>query len=72
MTTHVGAILARLAYEMGALIVIHWIEVLPAVGGHTERGFLFRGDDVSLERWPDWKHHERISFGMRKRYTAMG
>lgn len=62
VTTHLGAFLARLAFETDALIVVHWIEVVPAAGGHTERGFIYRGEDVSLERWPDWTHHEPVFF----------
>lgn len=58
LTTHLGAILARLAFETDALVALHWIEVVAVSTGHTERGFIYRGDDSVLERWPAWKHHE--------------
>jgi hypothetical protein len=58
VTTHLGAILARLAFETDALVVVHWVEVVAGSTGHTERGFIYRGDDSILERWPEWKHHE--------------
>jgi hypothetical protein len=58
VTAQLGAILARLAFETDALIAVHWIEVVAVSSGHTERGFVYRGDDSILDRWPTWKHHE--------------
>jgi len=62
VSVHAGAILARLTFENDAPVVIHWIEVVALSTGHTERGFLYRGEDVKLERWPDWTHHETDFF----------
>lgn len=62
VTVHTGAVLARLTFETDAPIVLHWIEVVALSTGHTERGFLYRGEDAKLERWPNWKHHETDFF----------
>lgn len=62
VTTHLGAILARLAFENDSLVEIHWIEVVALATGKAERGFVQRGDDVVLDKWPSWQHHEPAFF----------
>ncbi|HAF08475.1 MAG TPA: hypothetical protein DCK98_00115 [Chloroflexi bacterium] len=62
VTTHLGAILARLAFETDAPVAMHWIEVIALKTGQGETGLLYRGKDVALANWPDWKHHAQAFF----------
>lgn len=62
VTTHLGAILARLTFETDAPIAVHVVEVTAIDTKQTETGLLYRGADVELTKWPDWAHHAPAFF----------
>jgi hypothetical protein len=68
VTSHLGAILARLAFENDSLVEFQSIETVDVATGKAERGFTQRGEDVVLEAWPAWAHHESAFF--RNAYAA--
>ena len=50
----VGLAVSRLAFEYGALIAQHWIEVVNVETSYRELGMVERGEDVVIPSWPDW------------------
>ena len=62
VTVHLGAILARLAFETDGLVAIRSISVTRLSTGQSETAFLYRGPDATLTKWPEWQHHAGAYF----------
>jgi hypothetical protein len=62
VTVHLGAVLARLAFENDALIAMRSVSVTRLSTNQNETGFLYSGPSVELTSWPDWQHHSSDYF----------
>lgn len=62
VTTHLGAILARLTFETDAPIAVHLVEVTAIDTNQAATSLLYRGEDVELTKWPEWAHHAPAFF----------